>query len=187
MERSGAGGAMDARPRRAPHPWRLVALWRLAALMIGLLAHPACVKIDGGAIEASWVLRTFDGRAVSGCECSDPEITRVRFVAVTIDSAGNAGADACAGQVGCEFSCASQRGATPFFLPEARYAVSVQAIDRMGAPVPATGTAGGVRLQAPILRDVAFGQPVQLEAFAIEVSCAAVCGGVDATRACRRD
>ena len=38
-----------------------------------------CVDIDGGAIEANWVLRTRDGRAIEGCGCADPPIARVRF------------------------------------------------------------------------------------------------------------
>jgi hypothetical protein len=139
-----------------------------------------CVQIDGGSIEANWVVRTYDGRAMAGCDCAEPTISRVRFVVVAVDS----GLDVCAGRPECEFSCNSQRGATPFFVPASRYAISVSAIGPTGLAVPASGGTMGVRLQAPILRDVVFGQPTQLEAFAIEANCAARCGGDQTTQAC---
>jgi hypothetical protein len=146
-------------------------------------AATGCVKIDGGAIEASWVLRTPDGRAVGDdCGCSAPAITRIRFRAEPVDENGHVvGPDVCE-KGGCAFPCASQRGATPFFVPERRYAISL-------APLGADGSelTGGVRVQAPILRDVTDGQPTQLEAFAIEVGCAEECDGKDVTRACEKN
>ena len=155
--------------------------------LVGVLlfsAGSACVKVDGGAIEASWVLRTFDGRAIAGCGCSSPAIARVRFTAVAIDAAGQPGSDICAGQAGCEFSCASQRGATPFFVPAGRYAIAIAPVDSQGNVLPAGDALGRVRVPAPILRDVVFGQPAQLEAVAIEAGCAEGCGGDVTTRAC---
>ena len=150
----------------------------------------SCVPIDGGAIEASWVLRTFDGRAISGCACSEPRIARVRFVVNAVDEQGMVKEDVCAGRASCEFTCTSQRGATPFFVPEGRYAISLAALDASGAVIPSTGNKGGIRVQAPILRKVVHGQPTQFEAFAIEASCAGGpggCGGDDTTRACSQD
>jgi hypothetical protein len=147
-----------------------------------------CVDIDGGAIEASWVLRTRDGRAIEGCGCADPAITRVRFFVVpSVSEGAPAGSDLCEGRGDCEFACGSQRGATPFFVPAGRYAVSIVVLGVAGAPV-ATGVGPGtVRVPAPILRDVVYGQPTQLEAVAIEAGCAAACGGDVPTRACSRD
>lgn len=169
--------------------WTGPGRWAGAVLfsLLALGTHTGCVQIDGGAIEASWVLRTFDGRAIETCDCSVPAVARVRFVVNAIDAAGKIGADICAGQAGCEFSCGSQRGATPFFVPAARYAIAVLALDATGTAVPEGNESGTVRLQAPILRDVVFGQPAQLEAFAIVASCDAKCGGDQTTRACSRD
>jgi hypothetical protein len=166
-------------------PWLLPALLVLVQVVAG--AGTGCVRIDGGAIEANWVVRTYDGRAMSGCGCADPAIARVRFVAAQVDAEGHLGADVCAGRSDCEFSCDSQRGATPFFVPAGRYAISISAIAPGGIPVPGSGGSTGVQLQAPILRDVVFGQPTQLEAFAIEANCANRCGGNQTTQACSAD
>ena len=181
----------ESNPPSRPPP--LSALGLLLPLVLPVLPlallplASGCVQIDGGAIEASWVLRTFDGRAITGCACASPQIARVRFTAVAIDATGQAQADICAGRAGCEFSCASQRGATPFFVPAGRYAIAVAALTAEGH-IPAQGEASGeVRVPAPILRDVVYGQPTQLEAIAIEADCDPGCGGSSTTRACSKD
>ena len=71
----------------------------------------ACVPTDGGAVEASWVLRTFDGRAISSCRCSDPEISRVRLVVADVEPDGTPGAGRLCGEVGLRvFLCPPERG-----------------------------------------------------------------------------
>lgn len=158
-------------------------------------ASVGCVDIDGGAIEASWVLRTHDGRAIEGCDCADPAIARVRFsVMRSLADPGNQGnqppatpTDFCAGRADCEFSCARQRGATPFFLPAGQYAVSLALLGPDGVALASGVGPGAARVPAPILRDVVYGQPTQLEAVAIETGCAETCGGDRPTRACSRD
>lgn len=144
-----------------------------------------CVEVEGGAIEASWVLRTFDGRAVSDCACAHPVIARVRFVARVVGDDDTPGEDVCAGQPGCEFPCRSQRGATPFFVPGGRYAISFAPIDLAGTPLGAGVPGGGtVRVPAPILREVVHGRPTQLDAVAIETGCAQACNGDLSNKVC---
>jgi hypothetical protein len=159
---------------------------------VATLAGAGCVEVDGGAIEASWVLRTFDGRAISGCGCSNPEIARIRFVVQQVSPQGEApqalGADVCAGQSGCEFWCHSQRGATPFFVPTGRYAISVRPLGPDFQPLPpGSPESAGVRVPAPILRDVEFGRPTQLDAVAIESGCAQTCNGDQSNQVCSND
>ena len=171
-------------------PARLITLVLMAATFV---PAPGCVEVDGGAIEASWVLRTFDGRAISGCDCANPEIARVRLVvhsALPDPASGSEslGPDVCAGLPGCEFSCRSQRGATPFFLPTGRYAISVLPLGSQGeALVGAPSGMAGVRVPAPILRDVEFGRPTQLDAVAIESGCAQICNGDQSNKVCSRN
>lgn len=171
---------------------------RVLLLVIGLpIAIAACVQVEGGAIEASWVLRSGDGRAIESCACGVPDITRVRFTVLRTDDDGTTGEDVCAGRRECEFSCDSQRGATPFFIPRGLYAIAVLPIGADGVPVvdgqpvePDAGPAatGRVRLQAPILREVNLGQPTQLEAFAIVVGCDVEdCNGSTPEKACSMD
>jgi hypothetical protein len=164
-------------------------VFRRTLTLILALATPVaaggCVQIDGGAIEASWVLRTFDGRAISGCGCANPAIARVRFVVQKVEDGETPGEDVCAGQPGCEFPCRSQRGATPFFVPTDRYAISFAPLDlagtALGAGVPGSG---GVRVPAPILREVVHGRPTQLDAVAIETGCAQSCNGDLSNKVC---
>ncbi|HEY0709344.1 MAG TPA: hypothetical protein VGG33_21220 [Polyangia bacterium] len=147
-----------------------------------------CVNVDGGAIEASWVLRTHDGRAIEGCGCADPAIARVRFaITPSVTEGSPPGSDLCAGRADCEFACPNQRGATPFFVPAGRYAINIVVLGPDGLPVGVGGGPGAVRVPAPILRDVVYGQATQLEAIAIEAGCAATCGGDVPTRACSSD
>ena len=170
----------------------------LAAMSVACLG--GCVPIDGGAVEASWVLRTFDGRAISSCRCASPEISRVRLVVSRLGPQGLPEEDICAGRSDCEFTCSRQSGATSFFIPPERYAISVAPLGVAGdslvatpTPVldPPTGadrpTDPAVRVPAPILRDVVYGRPTELDAFAIESSCAAACSGEQSNRVCTRD
>ena len=161
----------------------------LAFVLGAVGAVGGCVDVEGGAIEASWVLRTFDGRAISGCGCASPEIARVRFVVRTIaDEGEQLGDDVCAGRPGCEFSCRSQRGATPFFVPAGRFAISVLPLGTDGQPlIGAPSGNGGVRVPAPILRAVEFGRPTQLDAVAIESGCAQACNGDLSNKVCSKD
>jgi hypothetical protein len=147
-----------------------------------------CVRTDGGSVEASWVLRTFDGRAISRCSCSDPEISRIRLVVAPVGPDGTVGADVCAGRSDCEFSCTNQGGATSFFVSPGSYAISVAPLGVEGeilAGEPPYGA--GVRVPAPILRDVVFGRPTQVDAVAIESGCSASCNGEQSNRVCTRD
>ncbi len=181
-----------------------LALVSLVAIRVAVLA-PAlglvagCVPIDGGAVEASWVLRTFDGRAISSCACSSPEIARVRFVVYGVREDGSLREDLCAGRSDCEFSCSRQSGATSFFIPPGRYAFSVAPLGVAGDSLVPPGppilqppgtdqpTDPSVRVPAPILRDIAYGRPTQLDAIAIESSCAAACNGEQSNRVCTRE
>jgi hypothetical protein len=154
----------------------------MKAVILCLLVLPgtaACVQVDGGAVEASWVLQTFDGRSISDCGCSTPEVSRVRFVVVRMDGPGG---DVCAGRPSCEFPCRRGTGATRFEIPPGRYAISLSPLGVTGQPLLA---GGAVDVPAPILRNVVFGQPTELDAFSIQASCALMCGGE--SRVCTQD
>ncbi|HEX4405304.1 MAG TPA: hypothetical protein VH560_10780, partial [Polyangia bacterium] len=70
-----------------------------------------CVQISGGAVEVSWVVHA-NGRAITDCSCSDPQIAKVR---INLVGQGGAiqGTTPCAGKANCEFACQRQTGATP--------------------------------------------------------------------------
>jgi hypothetical protein len=143
--------------------------------LLAACAAVSCVQIDGGAVEASWVVVSVDGHAIPTCACTDPQIDSVRMKLVGYGE-GVAGADACAGRASCQFACDRRTGATPFDIPAGDYLMSLVAVDAAGRDL--TDQAGGARrvvAPAPVLRTVVTGQPTQLDAFALVAGCAARC------------
>lgn len=146
-----------------------------------IAAAVACQDVRGGAVEVSWVLRT-QGRAVSGCGCSDPLIAQVRIELVGVAPATVAGSAPCADRPACTFACDRRTGATPLDIPPGQYLVSLAALGPGGEDLT-RGGAGGARVgvPAPILRDVVWGQATQVGALQIEAGCGSACqtkGGV---------
>jgi hypothetical protein len=137
----------------------------------------ACVKIDGGAVEISWVIRSELGSAITDCGCADPAIDKVRLVLQGVDALGNEipGATPCAGQAQCDFPCPRQTGATAFDIQEThgdeRYDVSVVALGTDGSELPQSV----VMTPAPILREVVRGQPTEVESMQLVADCATEC------------
>lgn len=145
----------------------------------------ACVSIDGGAVEVSWVLRSDDGRAVSTCGCADPPIAAIRLSVVPRAEDGTTGPDVCAGRPACEFPCGRHTGTTPFDVPPGTYIISVRPLGAAGEDL-SQPSEGRRRLQppAPILRGVVEGQVSQPDTIPIVVGCAAHCAGEDSTKVC---
>jgi hypothetical protein len=136
-------------------------------------AAVSCVPIDGGAVEASWIVVAVDGHAIARCACSDPEIDSVRFKLVG-DSPGIMGSEPCRERAECQFSCERRTGATPFDIPPGTYRMSLTVLDAAGQDLGVLDPAG-VLAPAPVLRDVVRGQPTQLDALAILAGCAPRC------------
>ena len=159
-----------------------------AALVCGATG---CVRIEGGAVELSWVLRTPDGRAISDCGCSaersavamPPSVAAVRL---KLEGVGGdiQGATPCAGRAQCQFSCARQTGATPFDIPETKsnemYLISVVALDTAGNALP------NVKTPAPVLRSVTRGQPTDMGALLLVTECGSACSGMNGQGVCKR-
>jgi hypothetical protein len=148
---------------------------------LGFLAS-GCVQISGGAVEVSWVVHA-NGRAITDCSCSDPQIAEVR---INLVGQGGAiqGTTPCAGQAKCEFACQRQTGATPFDIPETTgdemYQVSVVAVGTEGQDLPQ------VQAPAPVLYSVVRGQPTEVEAFLLNAGCSTACNGMNNSGVCER-
>lgn len=159
---------------------------RLAAL--SALVVMGCVRIDGGAVEISWVVRSPEGRAITDCTCAEPVISRVQLNLVGVGG-DIAGTTPCDGRPECQFPCQRQTGSTPFEIkpglagPEGgvpEYLISVTALGVDGA------TLFGVQAPAPILRSVVQGQPTEVEAFLLVTKCAGYCSGTNISDPCTR-
>lgn len=148
----------------------------LAALAVVVSLIPACVKINGGAVEISWVVISPSGGGITDCGCADPAIAKVRLVLVGLGGAID-GATPCAGQAQCDFPCQNQTGATQFDIPATgpgeMYEVSVVAVDGNGNEVPQEK----IMTPAPMLLSVVEGQPTETDAFTLVAPCALTCSG----------
>jgi len=151
-----------------------------------LISAVSCVHIDGGAVEASWVVRSDDGRAITDCGCSDPAIASVR-IALLGNSGTVRGQEPCRDRKECEFACQRSGGATPFDIPPGSYMMSVMPLDAAGQDLflPASGVSP-VLAPAGILREVVRGQPTQLPAFQLVAKCAGSCAGANESKVCER-
>jgi hypothetical protein len=151
----------------------------LAALAIVASLIPACVKINGGAVEISWVVISPSGGGITDCSCADPPIAKVRLELVGVGGTID-GATPCAGQAQCDFPCQNQTGATQFDIPPTgpgeSYAVSVVAVGNDGLEIPQPEMMTPAT-PAPILLQVSEGQPTEVDAFTLVAPCSLACSG----------
>lgn len=134
-------------PRRRAH----ATVWRILATVVCLGVH-GCTQPTGGAVELSWALRSTLDRDIS--DCADERIGRIRLWWDT-------GRDT----RWVAFPCEDNHGVTAFDLPTGSVALSIspECLDGKAAN-PATFTA-----PPPIVRDVAIGQAVTLDALLLVV------------------
>jgi hypothetical protein len=164
---------------------RLVPARRRAALRWAVLAAvlvPACLQIDGGSIELSWVTYCAGGHppssGSSSCSCKEraAALASVQLVLNPLGDGG--GGDFCAGRSGCRFAAGHQSGNTAFFVPPGDYDISLLPLDASGAPlggpgcIPGTDDAGTPpcwQSPAPLRRTVLKGEVVSLGSFLFSV------------------
>ncbi len=153
----------------------------LIALLFSALG---CRHVDGGAIEASWILVTTDGRGISDCACTCPQVAKMRLQLVP----QNGGGDPCGGRAACEFSCGQQTGATQFDIPPGTYQVWLVPVGANGENLSG-GEAGPCSAEPRAftkLQDVISGRVTQLDALQMIAGCAPECGGANAGAVCKK-
>jgi len=154
-------------------------------LIVLLFSSLGCVSIDGGAVEASWMVETYgDGRGIADCGCACPPIAKIRLKLEP--TSGDS--DPCAGRTTCEFWCNLKSGATRFDIPPGSYAISLVPVGEDGNEI-ANGdpqTCGAHSGVDPRVRDVVRGRVTELNATLISATCAADCGGSDTNRVCTK-
>jgi hypothetical protein len=155
----------------------------VAALMFIACLSTACVEINGGAVEISWVIRSDAGSAITDCGCASPSIAKVRLVLTGVGGAVDMHKP-CDGKAQCDFACARQTGSTPFNIPEThgteRYQVSVLALGADDSPLLQ------VMAPAPILREVVRGQPTEVASMQLVAECATECQMMNSSGVCAR-
>jgi hypothetical protein len=164
------------------HARPLSAARRLVALAAGVGAAgliPACLTIDGGAIELSWVTYcasgTKPGGAGASCSCNE-RAAGLATVQLVLNALGDAGgSDVCAGRESCRFAAGRQSGNTGFFVPPGDYELTLVPLDAsgqaLGGPscVPDGSANSCWQTPAPLRRTVLMGEVVSLGSFLIAV------------------
>lgn len=130
------------------------------------LAGPGCLKLDGGAVEVSWVIRDTDQRART---CKEADIAHVRVQVLRENDDGGLD-DLCrSGEVGrCTFECETGNGTTPFRIPAGWYFFALEVRNSDGQRKPLSE----VQVPAPTLRRVLRGQVVDLGVWQVVVTAA---------------
>ena len=124
----------------------------LVPVLLALL--PACVDVDGGAVELSWSLRTPDGNANS-CEAADIEQVRICWAEAEQDVSLCPNFRA--------FDCREERGFSRFEILPGETSFVVEPLCAGGtAPDPLT-----FEVPSPLLRQVDSGRVVTLGALLI--------------------
>lgn len=118
-----------------------------------------CIEIDGGAVELSWSLRSFDGDRVDACAKARMDQVRICWEAVE----GTVTATCESSEA---FPCDEENGVSGFEIAPGSTAFWVEPICRDGA----TADPGTYQVPPPILRTVEDGKIVTLNSLLIVVS-----------------
>lgn len=125
----------------------------LVQCLAGSVIAAGCVAVDGGAIEAAWVINAAARSIRIDCDCA-----RLGAVQLRLEPLG-AGTDPCAGNDRCIFDCEGGVGTTGFFVPQASYSMSIVPVDLEGKMLePRHGVVG----PPPTVREVRIGELTDL-------------------------
>jgi hypothetical protein len=127
----------------------------LAALATG------CIEIDGGAVELSWSLRSFDGERLDSC--AKALIDNVRVCWEPVDGAGTITGECNASQT---FPCSEENGVSGFEIDPGSTAFWALPICRDGG----VADEGTYQVPPPIVRSVEDGKIVTLNSLLIVVT-----------------
>ena len=120
----------------------------------------ACIEIEGGAVELSWSLRSFDGERVDSC--ADARIEEVRICWQAVEEGPSTGV--CQGSQ--SFPCGEENGVSGFEIAPGRAAFWIEPICLDGSPADL----GSYQVPPPIVRTVEDGKIVTLNSLLIVVT-----------------
>jgi hypothetical protein len=142
--------------------------WALAVTAV--IGSPACVDINGGAVELSWALRDFEGKDVGDCMGARLDEVAVCWQLVE-DGSSSVGA-MCDADRSAAFACAEENGVSRFEIVPGSNAFWIEPRCTDGDP-PDLGT---YEVPPPIVRTVEDGRIVTLNSLLIVVAPAGVSG-----------
>jgi len=125
------------------------------------IASSGCIEVDGGAVELSWSLRSFDGEPVDSC--GKALMDEVRICWEPVSGEGTLTGECDASQT---FPCSEENGVSGFEIDPGSTAFWVQPICRDGAPAEVDT----FQVPPPIVRSVEDGKIVTLNSLLIVVT-----------------
>lgn len=137
----------------------------MAFALIGCFGTPACVDVNGGAVELSWSLRTFAGDSLGGCERAGIETIRLCWQPLGDGGTGAAGGR-CRPPNLRAFPCNEESGITRFEIPPGRTSLWIEPVCADGLPAdPDT-----YEVPPPIVRTIEEGQVATLSSLLVAVA-----------------
>ena len=137
--------------------------WLALVVMVQAVTGVACVEVNGGAVELSWSVRTFDGERVND-SCEDGEhdvhLEEIRLAWKAVSDGGDGAGMAPDGWA--DFPCADRRGITDFGVPEGEHLLWIVPVCREDAP-----STGNYQVPPPIVRTIREGTVTTLDALLV--------------------
>lgn len=145
----------------SPGP-RLRVIW-IAALWAAI-GSAGCVEIDGGAVELSWSLRSFEGNSVGNC--GDVGISRMQICWQSLEDDQPLDTLACLSEHSADFPCSEANGTSGFTIDPGRTAFWLEPLCENAQP-PAPES---YQVPPPITRQVEEGRIVTLDSLLVVVA-----------------
>jgi hypothetical protein len=139
--------------------------WLALVVAVQAVTSVACVEVNGGAVELSWSVRTFDGIPLKDA-CDDDKrkvhLETIRLAWKAVADAGDAAGMEPDGWT--DFPCADLRGITEFTVPRGEHLLWVVPICRDNGPAT-----GNYQVPPPIVRTIREGTVTTLDALLVVV------------------
>lgn len=136
------------------------------------------MDVNGGAVELSWSLRTFEGDSLEACERAGIDSIRLCWLPQT--DGGGSGGGRCRPTQYRAFACADESGVTRFEIPPGPTSLWIEPVCADGLPAdPNT-----YQVPPPIVRTLEEGQVATLSSLLVAVSDNQSCTGPGCT--CQR-
>ena len=145
----------------------LLRRWLLAAALVAL-PGPACVEVNGGAIEVDWlVVSQSDGTVLRGCTCAPPSTQAIADLTLVLTPR----APDVTTPPSYSFPCARGRGTTTFSIPDAEYDVTLRPIDPAGIDLAAQVPPRAFSSPPVLVRRIVTGQVASLDVWTVRLDC----------------
>lgn len=125
------------------------------------MTQTGCVAVDGGAVEFSWAVRSFDGSEI-GCV-----LAKIDTVSLCWRDSIITGSTECLTEASSDFRCDREQGATSFSVPSGEQTLWIEV---SCATTGARADRAGYEVPAPIVRTVTNGGIVTLNSLLIVAS-----------------